>query len=87
MVKVVPQGGAAEVGIAEGDVVTSIDGRSTKAMAFSDLVTLIRGPEGTTVALEVQKGGNAQSSVILVVPRRGREGIGRSLTLRRSDRS
>jgi S1-C subfamily serine protease len=70
VVKVVPQGGAAEVGIAEGDVVTSIDGRSTKAMVFGDLVTLIRGPEGTTVALEVQKGGNAQSSVMLVVPRR-----------------
>jgi hypothetical protein len=70
VVKVVPQGGAAEVGIAEGDVVTSIDGRSTKAMAFADLVTLIRGPEGTMVALEVQKGGNAQSSVMLVVPRR-----------------
>jgi hypothetical protein len=68
--KVNPQGGAAEVGIAEGDAVTFIDGRPSKTMNFGDVVSLIRGPEGTTVTLVVQKGGSAQDSVTFVVPRR-----------------
>jgi len=68
---VFPGGGAAEVGLAPGDVVVAIDGASVGGMTFSDAIALMRGPEGTTVSLMVVKGGAAgQSPIVMVVPRR-----------------
>jgi hypothetical protein len=68
--RVVPNSGAAEVGLAVGDAVTSINEVPVKPMTLSDAVPLLRGPEGTTVRLVVVKAGNPQQTVTLIVPRR-----------------
>jgi hypothetical protein len=71
ILKVVPGGGAAEVGLAPGDRVVAIDGASVSIMTLSDAVPLLRGPEGTSDALTVVKGGTpGQSPIVVVVPRR-----------------
>jgi membrane-associated protease RseP (regulator of RpoE activity) len=70
VVRVIPNSGAAEVGLAVGDAVTSINGASVKSMTLADAVPLLRGPEGTTVTLVVAKAANPQTTVTLVVPRR-----------------
>jgi C-terminal processing protease CtpA/Prc len=66
--KVFPGGGAAEVGLAEGDRVVRVDGEPVSQLGFASAVQKVRGPEGTTVTLVVVKSG--QGEVSLVVPRR-----------------
>jgi C-terminal processing protease CtpA/Prc len=68
--RVIPGGGAAEMGLGPGDELTAINGLPAKAMTFADAVPLLRGPEGTTVTLVVLKGGNPQDIVTVAVPRR-----------------
>ncbi|MEM7678279.1 MAG: carboxypeptidase regulatory-like domain-containing protein, partial [Myxococcota bacterium] len=46
-------GGAAEAGLQTGDIILSIAGRSMAEMDFNTAIQLIRGPEGSTVLLEV----------------------------------
>ena len=70
VVRVIPNSGAAEVGLAVGDSVSSINGASVKPMTLADAIPLLRGPEGTTVTLDVTKAGNPTQTVTLVVPRR-----------------
>jgi hypothetical protein len=71
IIKTIPGGGAAEVGLAAGDELVAIDGASVARMTLSDAVPLLRGPEGTTVTLTVVKGGaTGQSPIVVVVPRR-----------------
>ena len=71
VIKVFPGSGAAEAGLAPGDAVVAIDGASVSNLTFSDAVPLLRGPEGTTVALTVVKGGaDGQGPIVVVVPRR-----------------
>jgi len=70
VVRVIPNSGAAEVGLTVGDSVTSINGASVKPMTLADAIPLLRGPEGTTVTLDVTKAGNPTQTVTLVVPRR-----------------
>lgn len=65
---VIPGGGAAEVGLKAGDAIHAIDGVLTASLGFSGSVDRIRGPEGTTVALEVQSGREVKR--IVQVPRR-----------------
>lgn len=53
IIDVQPGGSAQEAGILTGDVIISAAGQSVKGLTVSDLRNLIRGPEGTTVELEV----------------------------------
>ncbi|MGM9605180.1 MAG: S41 family peptidase [Faecousia sp.] len=53
IIEVQPGGSAYEVGILPGDVIVSAQGQSAKGITVSELRDLIRGPEGTTVPLEV----------------------------------
>lgn len=53
--KVVPSGGAAEVGLAVGDGILRIDGRPVTDLGFEGCIQRIRGPEGTKVALWVRR--------------------------------
>jgi len=46
---------AFKAGILAKDVITKIDGKSTQGMDVNDAVKLIRGQEGTTVTLTVQR--------------------------------
>lgn len=47
---------AAKAGILSKDVITSINGKSTKGMDTNQAVSLIRGEPGTTVRLAIQRG-------------------------------
>jgi hypothetical protein len=64
---VVPGGGAAEAGLARGDLILAVEGRSVDDLGFSGAIDAIRGPEGTVVRLTVQRDGAARE---VVAPRR-----------------
>ena len=66
--QVLPGGGAAEVGLVPGDGVLSIDGEAASALGFAGGVERIRGPEDTTVTLEVRRADGTVAR--LPVPRR-----------------
>jgi hypothetical protein len=65
--KVMPGGGAAEVGLTEGDLVIRIDGEPTSTLGFAGSIQKIRGAEGSTVTLVIVRGGREET---IVVPRR-----------------
>jgi len=44
---------AQEMGLQDGDIVKEIDGKDVTGMGLDEVVTMIRGPEGTTVKLGV----------------------------------
>ncbi|MEL7142708.1 MAG: carboxyl-terminal processing protease CtpC [Cyanobacteria bacterium J06643_4] len=48
---------AYEAGLISGDVITFIDGQSTEGMELSDAVSLIRGPENSSVTLTISRDG------------------------------
>jgi hypothetical protein len=61
-------GGAAEAGLKAGDAILEVEGRSCTYLGFDGAIQLIRGPEGTSVRLLVQRQGG--KSETLSVPRR-----------------
>ncbi len=48
---------AAQAGLKRGDAIAAVDGRSVQGMAASDVASLIRGPVGSVVHLDVQRLG------------------------------
>jgi C-terminal processing protease CtpA/Prc len=64
---IAPGGGAAEAGLARGDVILRIDGRPVGELGFGGSVDAIRGAEGTSVLLTLRRG---QSTFDVRVPRR-----------------
>ncbi len=69
VMRVTPDGGAAEVGIAAGDEIALVDGRPVTETGFKGAVEAIRGPEGSTVVLGVRRAGGG-AVVSIPVPRR-----------------
>ena len=65
--QVVSGGGAAEAGLAPGDLIVEVNGRPVAEIGFGGSVDTIRGPEGTTVLLQVRRG---DATLELRVPRR-----------------
>lgn len=61
IVDVQPGGSAHEAGILTGDLIVSAEGTSAKGMTVSELKNIVRGPEGTSVQLEVLRGGETLS--------------------------
>ncbi|HET8734321.1 MAG TPA: PDZ domain-containing protein, partial [Anaeromyxobacteraceae bacterium] len=53
---VIPGSGAAEAGMAPGDEILSVEGRSVSELGLAGAVTLIRGAEDTRVRLVVRRG-------------------------------
>jgi len=51
---------AIAAGLAEGDVLTAVDGTSTSGMTLQDVVAKVRGPKGSTVVLSIERGGAPQ---------------------------
>jgi protocatechuate 3,4-dioxygenase beta subunit len=66
--KVMPGGGAAEVGLQSGDAILVIDGVAVAELGFMGAVQRIRGPEGTTVELVVRRKDGTTGTI--AVPRR-----------------
>ena len=50
---------ASRAGVQPKDVITAIDGKSTKGMSTEDAVKLIRGQAGTSVTLTLQRNGQS----------------------------
>jgi carboxyl-terminal processing protease len=57
---------AIEAGLQAGDVILKIDGTSTQGMSTSESSTYMRGPEGTTVTLEIGRAGGSQPFDVVV---------------------
>ncbi|MBR4291451.1 MAG: S41 family peptidase [Oscillospiraceae bacterium] len=56
VIKVDAGGSAEEAGILAGDVIVGIEGQSTEGMTTTDARDLVRGKEGTQVALTIRRG-------------------------------
>lgn len=56
-----PGSGAQEAGILPGDIIVGAQGQSAQGITTSQLRDLIRGPEGTTVTLEILRDGESLS--------------------------
>ncbi len=58
---------AAEAGVQRGDVVLEVDGQSLRGYSLYEAVSLIRGPEGSTVVLTILREGEPDLLKISVV--------------------
>ena len=57
---VIPGTPAERAGVRAGDVILAVDGTDTTGKTVSDVVTEVRGPEGTQVTLTLLREGNAK---------------------------
>lgn len=57
---------AAKAGILAGDVIVSIDGKSTKDMPLNDAVKMMRGEPKTSITLSIQRGEQKPFDVTIV---------------------
>jgi carboxyl-terminal processing protease len=64
VVSPIPGTPAARAGLLAGDRIVQIDGRPTHDMALQRAVSLIRGPRGTVVHLNVSRGGQTRAVAI-----------------------
>jgi carboxyl-terminal processing protease len=63
---VVPNGPADKAGIQQDDLITTIDGVSTKGMSLADASGKLRGKEGTKVTLTISRDGAALAAPITI---------------------
>jgi carboxyl-terminal processing protease len=52
---IIPDGPAEKAGVKPGDLITEVDGHSTKGLATDDDAKMLRGKEGTVVKITVQR--------------------------------
>jgi carboxyl-terminal processing protease len=63
---VVPDGPADKAGVQQDDLITTIDGMSTKGMGLSAASGKLRGKEGTRVTLTISRDGAAQATPVTI---------------------
>lgn len=62
--QLIPGGGASEVGLRVGEVITEVDGQSVDELGFDGAVQALRGREGTAVQIRVEGEGGSRSMSI-----------------------
>src|ERR1700678_1384386 len=62
---IVPDGPADKAGVQQDDLITAIDGTSTKGMTVQQASAKLRGKEGTSVSLTLNREGAAQSPIAI----------------------
>jgi carboxyl-terminal processing protease len=65
--QVVEGGPAQKAGLQAGDIIVTIDGKTTAGLAVPDESKLLRGPAGTTVVIVVQRKGEAAPITLSIV--------------------
>ena len=65
--RVIPDGPAEKAGIQAGDIITSVDGKTTKGLTTDEDAKMLRGKEGTTVRIDIQRDGKPLDAPIAVV--------------------
>ncbi|MBI5067183.1 MAG: carboxypeptidase regulatory-like domain-containing protein [Deltaproteobacteria bacterium] len=68
--RVVEGGGAAEAGLAAGDLILRVDGRPVQELGFQNAIQALRGPEDSTLQLLVRRPGPPPAELSLTVYRR-----------------
>jgi carboxyl-terminal processing protease len=64
---VIPDGPADKAGVQQDDLITSIDGATTKGMAIATASGKLRGKEGTRVTLTIQRDTGALAAPLTIV--------------------
>jgi carboxypeptidase family protein/PDZ domain-containing protein len=64
--QVFPGGGAAQAGLAAGDALAAIDGRTVAELGFAAAMEQIRGAEGTSVLLRVRRASDGKEVDVVV---------------------
>lgn len=62
-----PESPALAAGLLPGDVIASIDGQNTENVAFDDSISMMKGPPGEPVELQIRRRGESQLLPITVV--------------------
>jgi C-terminal processing protease CtpA/Prc len=60
IVKSLPDSAAAKAGLIQGDVIVAVDHEPTKGLAFTNVISLLRGEAGSTVTVAVSRLGLAE---------------------------
>jgi carboxyl-terminal processing protease len=55
---------AAAKGLRTGDIISAVEGRVTEDMSLDDVVDIVRGPEGTTVELTIDRPGLSETFTV-----------------------
>jgi len=66
---VAPGSAAAAAGVTVGDHIVSIDGRDAGRMTLSAVRSMLRGPEGRQVVVDLQRGGGRRSARLVLARR------------------
>ncbi len=64
---IVPDGPADKAGVQQDDLITAIDGKSTKGLTVQQASSKLRGKEGTSVSLTLVRDGGASPTPITIV--------------------
>src|SRR5581483_4774395 len=64
---VVPDGPADKAGVQQDDLITAIDGKSTKGLSVQQASEKLRGKEGTSVSLTLQRDGSTLAAPVAIV--------------------
>ena len=64
---VVPDGPADKAGLLQDDVIYTINGQSSKGLTIQQASALLRGKEGTTVTLQIQRDGKLLPAPVSIV--------------------